>query len=30
MGSTGHGIYNKSYKGNVNDETFGIKGAVCI
>ena len=28
MGSTGHGIYNKSYKGNVNDETFGIKGAV--
>ena len=28
MGSTGHGIYKKSNKGNVNDETFGIRGAV--
>lgn len=28
MGSTGHGIYKRSKTGNVNDETFGIAGAV--
>ena len=28
MGSTGHGIYNRSRTGNVNTETFGIDGAV--
>lgn len=28
MGSTGHGIYKKSRTGNVNNETFGIAGAV--
>ena len=28
MGSTGHGIYKQSRSGNVNDETFGIGGAV--
>ena len=28
MGSTGHGIYKRSKSGNVNNETFGIAGAV--
>lgn len=28
MGSTGHGIFKRSKTGNVNDETFGISGAV--
>ena len=28
MGSTGHGIYSQSRTGNVNNETFGIVGAV--
>lgn len=28
MGSTGHGLYNQSRTGDVNTETFGIKGAV--
>lgn len=28
MGSTGRGIFKKSRTGNVNDETFGISGAV--
>lgn len=28
MGSTGHGTFNQSKTGNVNNETFDIKGAV--
>ena len=28
MGSTGHGILSSSKTGNVNNETFGMKGAV--
>lgn len=28
MGSTGHSVIASSRTGNVNDETFGIKGAV--
>lgn len=28
MGSTGHGTFNTSKTGNVNNETFGITGAV--
>lgn len=28
MGSTGHGTFQSSKLGNVNNETFGIKGAV--
>ena len=28
MGSTGHSLVSSSRRGNVNDETFGIRGAV--
>lgn len=28
MGSTGHGTYKTSRTGNVNNETFGIEGAI--